>query len=1018
MSASIAEQRTSQFYQWEAHCRGWQCFEDPVHLEPIFKPFTFRPTPITQIDDGIRHTPLSWVTALVTGKLQKENTVGHQEEDDEPAAYVFENDARHYGFSVIFPKEHTVGAHEMEQLLCMLSYSKYPISFEIIANHTEISIQIVCREPDRTHVYSQIKAFFPDSVLLDSSETLFDIIAESECTYILDFGLSEEFMRPLASQERFKLDPYIGLFGSLEHLEKGQQAIIQVLFQGTVNSWAESIIHSVTDRDGKSFFIDAPEMVDLAHEKVSSPLYGVVVRVISQAETEDEALSILENAGNAIMHLSQSSANALRPLATEAYSFELRLQDVVLRQSHRQGMILNSKELVTLVHFPTDTITSSRLKHDAKNSKPIPSAASGHDLILGRNIHHGKEQLASISASQRLKHMHVLGATGTGKSTFLLNLISQDMQLGNGIAVLDPHGDLIESILTQVPEDRINDVIIIDPSDADFPIGFNVLSAHSEIEKDVLSSDLVAVFRRLSSSWGDQMNSVLANAILAILESSEGGTLIDLRRFLVEKSFRDTFLKSVADPSIVYYWNKEYPLLKSSSIGSILTRLDTFLRPKLIRNMVAQKSGPDFEWILDTKKIVLVKLSQGIIGIENSYLLGTFIVSKIHQAAMARQVKHKDLRTDYYMYIDEFQNFITPSLSSILSGARKYHLGLILAHQDMQQLTKYDTELASSVASNAGTRVCFRLGDTDAKKFENTFASFDANDLQGLDTGHAIVRIERPENDFSISITPVESKSQEESEKLQQEILNQSRKTYGSERSVVEEQIASMMHHHTSEPEAEKKEKPVMRETSNEEPALNVPKPRVDKDVPMPTITQISHPTTKKQIEKKEQSQHRYLQTLIKKMAESRGYKASIEEPTPDGKGRVDVALERKGKKIACEISVTSTDIYEVHNIEKCLKAGYDMIIECSTERKTLENIRKAVQQNLSPTQQEKILILDPDGLFLYLDTEIAKDASTETLVKGYRVKVEYDALSEEDMKKKRDAISEMVVKSIKKMKK
>jgi len=315
-----------------------------------------------------------------------------------------------------------------------------------------------------------------------------------------------------------------------------------------------------------------------------------------------------------------------------------------------------------------------------------PAIATGHPFILGTNIHQGREAEVSVSAEQRLKHTHVIGATGTGKSTLLLSLITQDIEQGNGFAVLDPHGDLIESVLSRVPENRTNDVVLIDPSDTAFPVAFNILTAHSEIEKDILSSDLVAVFRRFSTSWGDQMNSVLANAILAFLENERGGTLMDLRRFLVEKEFREGYLRTVTDPHIAYYWQKEYPLLKSTSIGPILTRLDTFLRPKPIRYMVAQRRGLDFEKILNTKKILLIKLAQGLIGDENSYILGTTFVSKIYQAAMARQAKAKDERSNFYLYVDEFQNFITPSMSAILSGARKYHLGLILAHQDMQQL--------------------------------------------------------------------------------------------------------------------------------------------------------------------------------------------------------------------------------------------------------------------------------------------------------------------------------------------
>lgn len=1014
MSITLAEARTVQFYDWETRCRGWQCYNEPVQLEPTFEPFIFRSPFTGHIDDGLRPTLLGLILGFTQGKSIKQ--IDEQiKEDLPPAPYLFEDDAAVQAISVSFPKAYKIEADQMQQLLCMLSYCQYPLSFEIIATHTSINIQIVCREPDTFHVQSQVKAFFPDSNVQISNDAIEEIEGRDGYIYTVDFGLSEEFMRPLEMVDSYDIDPFIGLFGVLENLNDGEQVMIQVLFQGVVNSWSESIIHSVTDSDGKSLFLDAPEMVDLAREKISSPLFGVTIRVLVQGNNEYEAADVIEKVGSAVRHISRSSNNSLLPLVTEGYTFDLRLQDVVTRQSHRQGMILNSKELATLVHFPSDSVVSTKLKRDARKTKAAPDSTKGHTFQLGLNVHRGKEVVASLNNTQRLKHMHVIGATGTGKSTFLLNLIVQDIEHGEGIAVLDPHGDLIESILSHIPKNRLDDVMIIDPSDSEFPVGFNILSAHSEIEKDILSSDLVAAFKRLSTSWGDQMNSVLANAILAFLESDKGGTLIDLRRFLIEKSFRDSFLKTVTDPSISYYWNKEYPILKSNSIGSILTRLDTFLRPKLIRNMVAQKTGPNFENILDTKKILLVKLSQGLIGTENSYMLGTFIVSKIHQAAMARQAKSKDLRSYYFVYIDEFQNFITPSMSSILSGARKYHLGLILAHQDMQQLTKYDTELASSVSSNAGTRVCFRIGDTDARRFESTFSSFDAHDLQNLDTGEAIVRIERSEQDFTIATTPLPEIETKQIEVLQNAVIAASRQKYGTPRTSIEEQLKAL-HGETSEIVQEHEPIPVI---SLEEPPKTKTKPHIQEIKVQKNLEQVTSKEayTRNPVEKKEQSQHRYLQTLIKKMAESRGYKASIEEPTPDGKGRVDVLLERKGKKIACEISVTSTDIYEVHNIEKCLSAGYHLVVECSTERKTLENIRKAVEQNLPEKAQEKILIIEPEGLFLFLDKEIAKDASSETLIKGYRVKVEYDAVSENEMEKKRSDILQVVSESIRKRK-
>ena len=215
----------------------------------------------------------------------------------------------------------------------------------------------------------------------------------------------------------------------------------------------------------------------------------------------------------------------------------------------------------------------------------------------------------TLGPEQRVRHTYVIGASGTGKSTLLLNLIVQDIQHGNGVGVLDPHGDLIDQILALVPEERAADVVLLDPSDEEYPVGFNILSAHSELEKNLLASDLVGVFRRLSASWGDQMSSVLANAILAFLESDRSGTLADLRRFLVEGDFRQAFLQTVRDPEVVYYWQKEFPLLTGKPQGPILTRLDTFRRPKLIRHMISQKENRlDFGAIMNEGKIFLAKI--------------------------------------------------------------------------------------------------------------------------------------------------------------------------------------------------------------------------------------------------------------------------------------------------------------------------------------------------------------------------------------------------------------------------
>lgn len=986
MVEGISERLTKHFYNWEQRGRGWLVFPHTVSLEPPFENFAFKSINEPRIDDG--KAPSIFSKLKDAFFQSSEQTTTPEESPNEILAPSYEDAERLTAYTVTLPANYKINVDETEHLLFMLGYCQYPLSFEIIATYSEIRIQIVSREPDSKYVNAQCKAYFPQAVLQDARDTLYDIIPPNTYGAVLDYGLEQEFTRPIQTLERSKIDPFVGMFAILEQVNQGEQAAIQILFGGAVNSWADSILRSVTGSNGSSFFSNAPEMLPLAKEKVSKPLYSAVIRAVASSYDLGRANTLAFAIGQTITRMSYAESNVLQPLL--GYDENLHMEDTVLRRTHRPGMILNLSELAQFVHFPGASVISTKLKRAIKKTKSAPAIATGHPFILGTNTHEGVTNCVSVSAETRLRHTHIIGATGTGKSTLLLNLIEQDIRLGNGLAVLDPHGDLIEAILGYIPKGRYEDVIIVDPADSAFPVAFNILSAHSEIEKDILSSDLVAVFRRLSTSWGDQMNSVFANAILAFLESSKGGTLIDLRSFLIEKSFRDEFLKTVSDPHIVYYWEKEYPLLKSSSIGSILTRLDSFLRPKMLRNMVAQKKSFDFENILDTKKILLVKLSQGLIGSENSFLLGSFFVTKIYQAAMARQAKQKEQRSDFQLYIDEFQNFITPSLSSILSGTRKYHLGLTLAHQNMNQLAKYNIELASAVISNVGTRICFRVGDIDAKHFESGFSFFEGKDLQNLETGEAIVRIDRLEYDFNLTTTRLT----EPTSNVADSIISFSRSKYGT-------------------PVAEIQDYPRHETLKVEIPVVEVSKRDIQKERPEEqpkaesvTPIEVDATETKQQlIRQKEISEHRYLQMYVKRMAEARGYKATLEVPTPDG-GRVDVELERNANKIAVEIGVTTSKVWEVHNVEKCLAAGYNFIAALSSSKQGISAMRLAAKEKLSEAQLQSVLISEPEELFSYLDAEIAQENSNERRIRGYRVKVQYEAGTYSDLQEKKEAIT------------
>lgn len=1004
MSQWLFEILTFQFYNWERRGRGWYVFENPVHLEPEFVPFFghFLTKTNKFEDDGLRKTTFQKIFELLKDK-PKEQEEETESLYDEIKSYIYDEVTTLTAIRIIIPNAHKVSPEQNESLLLMLSNTEFPVSYEIIGTSDKIHIQFVCSDRDSAILKSQLKAFFPGVIVTENIQYLNDVVSNEGYAYITDFGLKEEFMRALEMDNKFKIDPFTGFFGILDNLQESEQICLQVLFTKVVNPWSESIMRSVMDDRGDAFFANAPEMVKLAQQKISSPLFAATVRLIAQSQFEDSAMQLIKHASASVIHSSQSPFNSLIPLQTDLYDFDTRLNDIRLRESHRIGMILNGKELANFVHIPNESITSIKLDRDIKKTNPAPLTQSQEYIGLGRNEHQSKVSEVREDINERLKHTHIIGGTGTGKSTLIIQLIKQDIEAGRGVCVLDPHGDLIETVISLIPENQIQDVLIIDPADSEFPVAFNILEAHSDIEKEILSSDLVGGFKRLSTSWGDQMNSVLANAILAFLESNRRGTLTDLRRFLIEKDFRNDFLKTVTDPSIQYYWLKEYPLLKSNSIGSILTRLDTFLRPKVIRNMVAQKKGINFEHLINTNKIILVKLSQGLIGVENSYLLGTFVVSKIHQAVMARQAMEKHARNPFFLYIDEFQNFITPSMGAILSGARKYHLGLVLAHQDLAQLIKNDSELASSVLANAGTRICFRLSDTDAKRLAEGFSHFEATDLQNLGVGEAIARIGRPDNDFNLETMPFNTQSANGN---YQKIIDASRQQYASTRKNVEELLI-------------KSYEGIVIET----PELKqyIPKEKVDVESPEVVkvpVEELNDENVKEIIVKRqEQSKHRYLQTLVKRMAESRDFVATIEQPLVTSNGYVDVSLERNGVKIAIEICVTTPKEWEVHNIYKCLDEGYSLIIECSDVRKNLERIQTVVKQKLTMEQQERVKLFEPEELFQFLDELIIEKKPSETRMKGYRVKVSYDSVSNNELKAKKESITKAVLDSIKKIK-
>ena len=744
-----------------------------------------------------------------------------------------------------------------------------------------------------------------------------------------------------------------------------------------------------------AFGLSAKDAEVVRKELLELPALGEPARPVAR-----EAVISLR-VGEAVARLGGGSfAVPLRGSSPMEKPLQARGEAIAARSWEHFGIPLGSRP----AQAPTRTSTKAG-ETEASKTRSMPNSCHGPGLVLGQNTHGEKTANVCVSPNQRTQHMYVIGSSGTGKSTFLLNCIVQGLQAGEGLAVLDPHGDLIDEILARIPENRYDDVVLFDPADREWPVGFNILSAHSDVEKELLASDLVAVFQRLSSRWGDQMNSILANAILAFLESDRSGTLADLRRFLVEEDFRSAFLATVHDPDVVYYWEREFPLLAGRPQASLLTRLDTFLRPKLIRNMVSQKeSRLDFADIMDSGKILLAKLSQGAIGEGNAYLLGSLLVSKFYQLAISRQAVSTEDRRPFYLYVDECHNFLTPSMASILSGARKYQLGLILAHQDLQQLSSKEGDILNAVITNPYTRICFRLGDLDAKKLEKGFTHFDAGDLQKLGVGEAICRVGQADHDFNLKTEPTAAVNPDEAKARRLKLINLSRQRYGTPRQEVEMARGADMN------VAETPESPAPAEAPKVSPSTGLPPPLPQPDVQVPSSPRV--PGTGHGGD-----QHRYVQALVKRWAESRGFRASVEQEVLSGTGRIDVALEKPGLKIAVEVSVSTDVEHEIQNIQKGLAAGFDHVAVICQKVTSEYALKDRIAAVVEAEAGARVHVVSVDGLFDLVDRLDAQTRQETSTVRGYAVKVGYTGLTREEQRARKATISTVIARALRHMK-
>jgi len=725
----------------------------------------------------------------------------------------------------------------------LTNFPYFTLEIAVPFNHEGIAFYMAVPRNQIDPVEKQIHSFFP-FVSVDEVDS-YNVFAPkgevSSCT----LRLSREKYLPLKTYKDLESDPLNSITNSLTKLDPHKEgASIQIVVSPLApgkNREAQEIAREI--KQGKTF--------EQAKEKVSHPIrrfakeligksvdqktspdkdllasqkeqhiltsgeeglveaienkarrnhFQVNLRLIASAPSKERSDAILSHIKNSFTQFDNPSSNFLKTVTpkkvkTYIYDFSYRVF------KKKQAMVLCSEELASFFHFGINVLKAAPRLVSAKSRKaPGPSNIPQAGLILGKNIYRDQETIVRIEKEDRRRHLYTIGQTGTGKSSFLAGLIKQDIQNGEGLCVIDPHGELVGKVLTFIPEGRIKDVILFDPADVERPMGLNLLEFNRPEQKTFVINEMIDIFDKLYDMrqvGGPMFEQYMRNAMLLVMAHPDSGsTLLEISRVLSDPDFRKFKLEHCSDPVVVNFWVKEAEKAGGEAalvnmVPYITSKLTSFIANDTMRPIIAQQNSSfNLREIMDEQKIVLMNLSKGSIGELNAYLLGMVMVGKILISAMSRVDTPEEERKDFYLYIDEFHNFTTDSIVSILSEARKYRLNLIIAHQFIKQLTE---KIRDGVFGNVGSLASFRVGPEDAefvaKQLEPIFGSYD---LINLDNFNAYVRLiinGQVGMPFSMATLPPE----EGDKSISAKVKEFSREKYGRPRKTVEDEILSRL---------------------------------------------------------------------------------------------------------------------------------------------------------------------------------------------------------------------------------
>jgi len=737
----------------------------------------------------------------------------------------------------------TIGGMRADRSLASYLFGRQDhLSFEIVAKDGLISFYVAVSSHLQRYIEQHIHAQYPSAMVEEVSDYNIFLPHGVVVGAILKFRRS--FIFPIRTYKEIESDPLSAVTNAMSRMGTNGAAI-QIIVRSAKKKWHRYGRRTASElHQGKSFMeayqfghrnvlvrglfyifhsfmsggstkktdletgqLKKPhqlssfeqEMAKRVEEKTSKAGMDANIRIVISGHSEQEAGQLLNNMLNSFtqfnMYQYGNSFKIIRPMNQDKF-----IRRFIYRHfSRRWAVLLNTEEMASLYHFPLPSTETPNIRWLRAKKSAAPSDLPEEGVVLGNNSYRGDVRSVRITEEDRRRHVYIIGSTGSGKTVLMSSMIKQDILAGRGVCVIDPHGSLAEDALECVPKERANDVIYFDPADAERPMGLNMLEGSSAAEMDFVTQEMIAIFYKLvtdPSMIGPMFEHNMRNAIITLMSDTEHpGTIAEIPRMFTDPDFQRYKVKRVSDPMVRSFWEQEMAKTsdfhKSEMLGYIISKVGRFVENTMMRNIIGQPvSGFKVRDVMDNKKILIVNLSKGKIGEINSNLLGLILVSKLQMAALARADSLSEDYPDFYLYIDEFQNFITDSIATILSEARKYKLNLTMAHQYMGQLTQgEDHKIRDAVLGNVGTMISFRIGVEDAeimsKQFEPVFSEYD---MVNIDRYHAYVRllirnsVSRP---FDIDTLPPTPGSLERAALLKQ----MSRLRYGRDRSVVEAEI-------------------------------------------------------------------------------------------------------------------------------------------------------------------------------------------------------------------------------------